>query len=65
MKPHHKYKLNELINEEEMAKEVKMPKKTKKVNKMDWEKVIKYGVALGWMASMLYLMLILTANVTA
>lgn len=42
-----------------------MPKKTKKVNKIDLEKVIKYGVALGWMASMLYLMLILTAFVTA
>jgi hypothetical protein len=65
MKTNHKYKLNELINEEEMAKEVKMPKKTKKINKIDWEKVIKYGVALGWMASMLYLMLILTAYVTA
>ena len=38
---------------------------SKKQNKIDWEKVIKYGVALGWMASMLYLMLILTANVTA
>ena len=42
-----------------------MSKKTKKANKIDWEKVIKYGVALGWMASMLYLMLILTAYVTA
>lgn len=39
-----------------------MPKKQKKI---DWEKVIKYGVSLGWMASMLYLMLILTAFVTA
>ena len=65
LKAHRRYKLNELINEEEMAKEVKMPKKTKKINKIDWEKVIKYGVALGWMASMLYLMLILTAYVTA
>lgn len=36
--------------------------KNKKIN---WEKVIKYGVALGYMASMLYLMLILTAYVTA
>ena len=38
---------------------------SKKQNKIDWDKVIKYGVALGWMASMLYLMLILTAHVTA
>lgn len=29
------------------------------------ERVLKYGIALGWMASMLYLMLILTAHVTA
>ena len=36
-----------------------------KKNKINWEKVIKYGVALGYMASMLYLMLILTAHVTA
>lgn len=29
------------------------------------EKAIVYGVCLGWMASMLYLMLILTATLTA
>lgn len=33
--------------------------------KIDWEKVLKYGVTLGYMASMLWLMLILTAGVTA
>ena len=42
-----------------------MKKNIKKHNKINWEKVIKYGVALGWMTSMLYLMLILTAHVTA
>lgn len=29
------------------------------------ERVLKYGIALGWMASMLYLMLVLTATLTA
>ena len=29
------------------------------------EKVLVYGITLGWMASMLYLMLILTATLTA
>lgn len=33
--------------------------------KIDWEKVLKYGITLGYMASMLWLMLILTAGVTA
>lgn len=42
-----------------------MKKNVKKRNKINWEKVVKYGVVLGWMASMLYLMLILTAHVTA
>lgn len=32
---------------------------------IDWEKVLKYGITLGYMASMLWLMLILTAGVTA
>lgn len=32
---------------------------------VNWDKVIVYGVSLGWMASMLYLMLILTATLTA
>jgi hypothetical protein len=35
------------------------------MKKIDWEKVLKYGVTLGYMASMLWLMLILTAGVTA
>lgn len=35
------------------------------MKKIDWEKVLKYGIALGYMASMLWLMLILTAGVTA
>ena len=39
-----------------------MKKICKKVN---WEKAIICGVCLGWMASMLYLMLILTATLTA
>lgn len=29
------------------------------------ERVLVYGITLGWMASMLYLMLILTATLTA
>ena len=36
-------------------------KQTKKIN---WEKVVTYGVTLGWMASTLYLLLLLTAKVT-
>lgn len=32
---------------------------------IDWEKVFIYGVCLGWMAGMLYLMLVLTATLTA
>lgn len=32
--------------------------------KINWEKVLAYGITLGWMASMLYLMLLLTAKVT-
>ena len=39
-----------------------MKKISKKIN---WEKVFICGVCLGWMASMLYLMLILTATLTA
>jgi hypothetical protein len=35
------------------------------MKKVNVEKVIVYGVCLGWMASMLYLMLILTASITA
>lgn len=42
-----------------------MKKNIKKHNKkINWQKVIVNGIALGWMASMLYLMLILTAHVT-
>lgn len=40
-----------------------MKKKTK-IEKINWEKVIKYGVALGWMASMLCLLLLIAAKVT-
>lgn len=40
-------------------------KKQVKTNKINIEKAIVYGVALGWFASMLYLMLILTATITA
>ena len=32
--------------------------------KINWEKVLTYGITIGWMASMLYLMLLLTAKVT-
>lgn len=39
-----------------------MKKISKKIN---WEKVIICGISLGWMASMLYLILILTATLTA
>lgn len=38
---------------------------TKKQNKkINWEKVVAYGVTLGWMASVLFLLLMLTAKVT-
>lgn len=40
-------------------------KKTTKIEKINWEKVVKYGVALGWMASTLYLLLLIAAKVTA
>ena len=39
-----------------------MKKISKKIN---WEKAIICGVCLVWIASMLYLMLILTATLTA
>ena len=42
-----------------------MAKKSIKKNKIDWEKTIKYGIALGYMASMLYLVLLIAAKVTA
>lgn len=32
---------------------------------VNWDKAIICGVVLGWMASMIYLMLILTATLTA
>lgn len=32
--------------------------------KIDWERVLVYGISLGWMVSTLYLMLLLTAKVT-
>lgn len=35
------------------------------MKKVNWEKTIICGVCLGWMASMLYLMLVLTATLTA
>ena len=35
------------------------------MKKINWEKVIVYGVALGISVSILYLLLILTAHVTA
>lgn len=37
----------------------------KKTNKINWDKALIYGITLGYMASMLYLMLILAAGVTA
>lgn len=42
-----------------------MKKNIKKRNNINWDKVLVRGIVLGWMASMLYLMLILTAHVTA
>ena len=42
-----------------------MKKTIKKNTNVNWEKVIKYGVALGWMASTLYLLLLIAAKVTA
>lgn len=38
-----------------------MKKQAKKIN---WEKVIIYGITLGWMASTTYLLLIITATIT-
>lgn len=38
--------------------------KKKATKKIDWEKVLKYGVALGWMASVLYLLILIAAKVT-
>lgn len=37
----------------------------KKSNKVNWEKVIAYGVSLGFMASAIYLLLIIATAVTA
>lgn len=34
-------------------------------NKIEWSKVIGSGIVLGYIISMLYLMLVLTANITA
>lgn len=40
---------------------------TKKANKngINWEKVLVYGITLGWMASTIYLLLIIAATLTA
>lgn len=38
--------------------------KKKATNKINWEKVIVYGISLGWMASTLYLLLLIAAKVT-
>ena len=38
--------------------------KKKATKKISWEKVLVYGITLGWMASTLYLLLLLTAKVT-
>jgi hypothetical protein len=38
--------------------------KKKQTKKINWEKVIAYGVALGWMASILYLLILIAAKVT-
>lgn len=40
-------------------------RKENNMTKINWSKVIGSGVALGYVASMLYLMLILTATITA
>ena len=48
------------MNTEDLFKQMKKAHRAKII-----ERVLKYGIALGWMASMLYLMLILTAYVTA
>lgn len=41
-----------------------MNKKAKK-NEINWEKVLVYGITLGWMASTIYLLLITAATLTA
>ena len=38
--------------------------KKKATNKINWEKGIVYGISLGWMASTLYLLLLIAAKVT-
>ena len=38
--------------------------KKKVTNKINWEKVLVYGVSLGWMASTLYLLLLIAVKVT-
>ena len=35
------------------------------MKRVNWEKVLICGISLGWMAGMLYLMLKLTAAITA
>ena len=42
-----------------------MTTKKSKAQRINWEKVVAYGVALGYVASMLYLMLVIAAGVTA
>lgn len=37
----------------------------KKTNTINWDKAIIWGVTLGYMTSMLYLMLVLIAEVTS
>lgn len=41
-----------------------MNKKAKK-NEINWEKVLVYGITLGWMASTIHLLLIIAATLTA
>lgn len=38
--------------------------KKKATNKINWEKVLVYGISLGWMASTLYLLLLIAAKAT-
>lgn len=58
-----------VLNLRESGEMVDKPTNNKRkenaMKKINLEKSIIYGVALGWMASMLYLMLTLTATLTA
>lgn len=42
-----------------------MKKNVKNKTKIDWEKVVFYGVIIGWMMAELYLLLVIATALTA